>query len=111
MSERNFNIQFKECAISFSMPISNIICNTRGLVKTVEKTFTSLREKSNQHEEKVGYDRMRVMFEYADMHGATWCELMPAGESAIITLYFADTTGMIKFKEGIEEVVENKATK
>lgn len=111
MSERNFNIQFKECAISVIVPVKNILCNTRGLVKTVAKTFASLRDCSKQDEEKVEYDCMRAMLEYADIHGATWCELTPASVSAIVTLYFTDTTDLIKFKEGVAKAVESVAMK
>ena len=108
MSERSFNIRIKECSISFVVPISKVFCNTRGLVKTVKKLFASLRDCSEQHEEKVEYNLMRDMFEHADMHGATWCEITPVDESAVVTLYFADITGMINFQEGVIEAVESK---
>ena len=111
MCERNFNIQFKECAISFIVPISKMLCDTHGLVKTVEKMFNSLRECSKQYEDKVEYDRIRAMLEYANSHRATWCELKPANESTVITVYFADTDGLIKFQEGVVEAVECMAMK
>ena len=111
MSERSFNMQVKECAISFVVPVTKILCHTRGLVKTLGKTFISLRDRSNQYEDKVEFDRLRVIFEYADKHGATWCELAPSGTSAIVTVYFSDITAMMKFKEGVEEVVKNNAMK
>lgn len=104
MSERNFNVQFKECSISFIVPISKITCGTRGLVKTMAKTFASLRDYSKQDEEKYEYDCMRIVFEYADAHAATWCELAPMGDSAVVTLYFVDTARMVKFQEAVESL-------
>ena len=111
MSERNFNVQFKECSISFTVHGSKIRCHTRGLVKTVAKTFASVRNCSKQHEDKVEYDRMRVMLEYADSHGATWCEIMSADASVIVTIYFDNTKSMIEFEEGVVGALERMAMK
>ena len=111
MSECSFNVQFKECGISFVVPISKMLCDTHGLVKTVEKMFASLRDSTKKHEDKVEYDRMRALLEYANSHGATWCELKPTNVSTVVTLYFTDTKSMVAFEEGVEEAVENIAMK
>ena len=111
MSERNFNVQFKECSISFTVHGSKIRCHTRGLVKTVAKTFASVRNCSKQHEDKVEYARMCAMLEHADSHGATWCEIVSADASVVVTIYFADTKSMIEFEEGIVGVLESMTMK
>ncbi|MBR4111143.1 MAG: hypothetical protein IKK43_05615 [Clostridia bacterium] len=51
------------------------------------------------------------MLEYADSHGATWCEIMSADASVVVTIYFANTTSMIEFQEGVVGALENMAMK